>query len=140
MAEVLLGDLPEIQAARLGTDRWALRHGEDVLSWGALADRARRRARALAAAGIGMGDRGVLALPNCNALFELTFALWKLGATPTMVSARLPRAELEGADADMAAKAGAPFIMGSGDADPTMQPVSMYFMMKYSRCCDSRTA
>ncbi len=96
MAEVLLGDLPEIQAARLGTDRWALRHGEDVLSWGALADRARRRARALTAAGIGMGDRVVLALPNCNALFELTFALWKLGATPTMVSARLPRAELEG--------------------------------------------
>lgn len=95
MAEILLGDLPESNAARLGADRWALRHGTDVLSWGALADRARRRARALAAAGIGEGDRVVLALPNCNALFELTFALWKLGATPTMVSARLPRVELE---------------------------------------------
>ncbi len=95
MAEMLLGDLPEAQAARLGADRWAIRHGEDVLTWGALADRVRRRAHALASAGIGLGDRVVLALPNCNALFELTFALWKLGATPTMVSARLPRAELE---------------------------------------------
>jgi hypothetical protein len=34
------------------------------------------------------------------------------------------------ADADMAAKAGAPFVMGSGDADAKMQPVSMYFIMK----------
>jgi hypothetical protein len=33
------------------------------------------------------------------------------------------------ADADMAAKAGAPFIMGSGEDDMKMQPVSMYFTM-----------
>ncbi|MCB2047365.1 MAG: AMP-binding protein [Novosphingobium sp.] len=96
MAEILLGDLPESNAARLGEDRWAIRHGDDVVTWGGLADRARRRGRALSAAGIGVGDRVVLALPNSNALFELTFALWKIGATPTMVSSRLPRAELEG--------------------------------------------
>ena len=95
MAEIQLGDVPEANAARLGADKWAVRHGEDVLSWHALAERARRRARALSAAGVGVGDRVVLALPNSNALFELTFALWKLGATPTMVSARMPRAELE---------------------------------------------
>jgi hypothetical protein len=49
------------------------------------------------------------------------------------------------ADADMAAKAGAPFVMGSGDGDPKMQPVSMYFIMKnvdlerladWARACD----
>ncbi|MCT8176263.1 MULTISPECIES: FAD-dependent oxidoreductase [unclassified Variovorax] len=34
------------------------------------------------------------------------------------------------ADADMAAKAGAPFVMGSGEAEARMQPVSMYFIMK----------
>ena len=34
------------------------------------------------------------------------------------------------ADADMAAKAGAPFIMGTGGVDPRMQPVSMYYIMK----------
>jgi hypothetical protein len=33
------------------------------------------------------------------------------------------------ADADMAARAGAPFIMGSGGNEQTMQPVSMYFTM-----------
>ncbi len=33
------------------------------------------------------------------------------------------------ADADMAAKAHAPFVMGSGGVDMTMQPVSMYFTM-----------
>jgi hypothetical protein len=33
------------------------------------------------------------------------------------------------ADADMAAKAHAPFVMGSGEAEAKMQPVSMYFTM-----------
>lgn len=94
MAEVLLGDVPERNAARLGAERWAVRHGEDVLTWGELAERALRRAHALAAQGVGQGDRVVLALPNGNAFFEWTFALWKLGATPTVVSPRLPVAEL----------------------------------------------
>ncbi|MBU6267197.1 MAG: AMP-binding protein [Sphingomonadales bacterium] len=94
MALVPLGDIPDRNAARLGADRWAVRHGDDVASWGDLADRARRRAHALAAAGVSEGDRVVLALPNGNAFYELTFALWKLGATPTVVSPRLPPAEL----------------------------------------------
>jgi len=33
------------------------------------------------------------------------------------------------ADGDMAARAGAPFVMGAGDETTTMQPVSMYFTM-----------
>lgn len=33
------------------------------------------------------------------------------------------------ADADIAARANAPFVMGSGDVDKAMQPVSMYFTM-----------
>ena len=33
------------------------------------------------------------------------------------------------ADADMAAKANAPFVMGGGEEKPAMQPVSMYFTM-----------
>jgi ribulose 1,5-bisphosphate synthetase/thiazole synthase len=49
------------------------------------------------------------------------------------------------ADADMAAKANAPFVMGSGGDDAKMQPVSMYFIMKnvdlkrlaeWARTCD----
>jgi bile acid-coenzyme A ligase len=94
MAEVLLGDIPERNAARLGPDRWAVRHGNETLGWGDLADRVLRRAHALAARGVCQGDRVVLALPNSNAFYELTFALWKLGATPTVVSPRLPAAEL----------------------------------------------
>lgn len=95
MGDVLLGDIPERGVARRGADRWAVRHGDDVLSWGELADRALRRANALAARGVGPGDRVVLAMANSNAFFEMTFAIWKLGATPTVVSHRLPRAELE---------------------------------------------
>lgn len=91
---VPLGDVPDRNAARLGADRWAVRHEEDVLTWGELADRVRRRAHALSAAGVGQDDFVVLALPSGNALFELTFALWKLGATPAVVSAKLPLPEL----------------------------------------------
>lgn len=49
------------------------------------------------------------------------------------------------ADADMAAKADAPFVMGSGGEQAKMQPVSMYFIMKnvdlkrladWARTCD----
>jgi bile acid-coenzyme A ligase len=94
MTAISLGDLPQLNAARFGADRWCLRHDDEVLTWGALAERALRRAHALAARGVGQNDRIVLALPNCNALYELTFAAWKLGATPTMVSHRLPLAEL----------------------------------------------
>jgi bile acid-coenzyme A ligase len=91
---VLLGDIPERNAARLGPHKWAVRHDSDVLSWGALADRVLRRAHALSAAGVRQDDFVMLALPNGNAFFELTFAIWKLGATPVVVSARLPLPEL----------------------------------------------
>lgn len=94
MTEILLGDLPESNAARLGPDRWAVRHDDDVLSWGELANRALRRAHALAAAGVREDDFVVLALPNGNSIYELTFALWKLGATPAVVSPGLRNAEL----------------------------------------------
>src|SRR5450755_4248596 len=94
MTEVLLGDVPERNAARLGPDRWAVRHDEYVLSWAELANRALRRAHALAAAGVQQDDFVALALPNSNAFYELTFALWKLGATPAVLSPRLPLAEL----------------------------------------------
>ena len=94
MPQLLLGDVPELNAARLGPERWAIRHDDAVLSWGELADRTLRRAHALAAAGVREGDFVVLALPNGNAFYELTFALWKLGATPAVVSSRLPHTEL----------------------------------------------
>jgi bile acid-coenzyme A ligase len=94
MAIVALGDVPDINAGRFGAHAWCIRHGEEVLDWSTLAERSLRRAHALAASGVGQDDFVVLALPNHNCLYELTFALWKLGATPMVVSSRLPLAEL----------------------------------------------
>jgi len=45
--------------------------------------------------GVGVGDMVTVALPNSVEWFVATVALWKLGATPQPVSARLPQRELE---------------------------------------------
>src|SRR5258708_32242942 len=52
---------------------------------------ANRRARAFAARGVKPGDFVAIGLPNSNTFFETTFAVWKLGATPTSLSWRLAR-------------------------------------------------
>jgi bile acid-coenzyme A ligase len=86
--------VPAFHAARLGPERWALRHEEDGVSWGELDRRSTRRAWALKAAGVVKDDLVTLSLPNGAAFYEFTFALWKLGATPHVVSWRLPPVEL----------------------------------------------
>lgn len=95
MAIIPLAEIPARGSARHGADAWAIRHGDDVITWGELADRTLRRAHALRAAGIGKGDLVTLALPNGSAFYELMFALWTIGATPHVVSSRLPMAELQ---------------------------------------------
>jgi bile acid-coenzyme A ligase len=45
--------------------------------------------------GVGIGDMVTVALPNSVEWFVAVVALWKLGATPQPVSARLPLRELE---------------------------------------------
>lgn len=95
MAIFPLAEIPARGVARHGHDVWAIRHGDDAISWGDLADRATRRAHALRAAGLGPGDLVTLALPNGSAFYELMFALWTIGATPHVVSYRLPLAELQ---------------------------------------------
>src|SRR5262249_26068063 len=62
--------------------------------WAELDARSTRRAWALKAAGVGQDDLVTLALPNGAWLYEMSFALWKLGATPHVVSWRLPKLEL----------------------------------------------
>lgn len=96
MALLPMGDVPAWFADRLGGDRVCVVHDGDTLSWSDMAQRVDRRAAALARRGVGKDDLVVLVMPNDNAVFELAFALWKLGATPTVVSARLPAAELAG--------------------------------------------
>lgn len=95
MTLIPLADIPRRGAEKHGADAWAIRHGDDVLTWGQLTDRSLRRAHALRGAGIEPGDLVTLALPNGSDFYELLFALWTLGATPHVVSYRLPLAELE---------------------------------------------
>ena len=67
-----------------------------TLSWDELDRRTNRLAHAMAARGVGLGSYVTIALPNSIGFVEACFACWKLGATPQPVSARLPKAELEG--------------------------------------------
>ncbi|MBW8811844.1 MAG: AMP-binding protein [Caulobacterales bacterium] len=90
---VPLGHIPTLQATRRGASTWCVKHGDEVLSWGELSRRANRRAHALTARGVGRNDLVILSLPNSAALYELTFAIWKLGAVPSVVSWRLPLQE-----------------------------------------------
>lgn len=95
MTLIPLAEIPARGAVRHGPDAWAIRHGDDVISWGELAERALRRAHALRKEGIGAGDVVTLALANGSAFYELMFAMWTIGATPHVVSPRLPAHELK---------------------------------------------
>ena len=93
MAFIPLGQLPAHHAAR-DPRRPAITFGDEVVTRADLEVRANRRARVLRGHGVGPGDMVTVALPNGLELYETTFALWKLGAVPGMVSARLPDIEL----------------------------------------------
>ena len=56
MALIALGKVPAIWAERHGSDTWAIRHGDNVISWGELEERSSRRAHALKGVGVGVGD------------------------------------------------------------------------------------
>ena len=93
MALIPLGQLPAHHAGR-DPRRPAISFGDEVVTREDLEARANRRARMLGALGVGHGDMVTVALPNGPELYETTFALWKLGATPNMVSSKLPDGEL----------------------------------------------
>ena len=78
-----LADVPRWYAERKPADSIAVSHGADALTWHELERRANARARAFAAKGVKPGDFVAFGLPNSNAFFETTFAVWKCGATPT---------------------------------------------------------
>jgi bile acid-coenzyme A ligase len=88
-----MADVPRWYAERKPAGTIAIRHGQDTLTWDQLERGANRRARAMAAKGVKAGDFVAIGLPNSNAFFETTFAVWKLAATPTSLSWRLPRGE-----------------------------------------------
>ncbi len=76
-------------------DRAAVTCGTETLTRADLDRRSDHLAVDLRSRGVGVGDLVTVALPNSTAWFVAAAALWKLGATPQPVSARLPRRELE---------------------------------------------
>ena len=88
-----MADVPRWYAERKPDHTIAISHGADTMTWQQLERGANRRARAFAAKGVKPGDFVAIGLPNGNAFFETSFAIWKLGATPTSLSWRLPRGE-----------------------------------------------
>ncbi len=82
--------------ARRDPDRPMITFADETMTRGEIEARANRRARMLAAKGVGQGDFVTIALPNGLEFVETCIALWKLGATPQPVSSSLPAAELRG--------------------------------------------
>jgi bile acid-coenzyme A ligase len=89
-----IGILLDVHAAR-EAGRPALTCGETTFTRLELAQRVRRRARALRALGVEEGDFVAIALPNGTPFIEVAFACWALGATPAPLSHRLPPFELK---------------------------------------------
>jgi bile acid-coenzyme A ligase len=93
MALLPLGALPRYHAEHKAASAVALVHAQESLTWRELDERANQRARLYRSLGVKPGDFVTVALPNGNAVYETTFAIWKLGATPNMVSSKLPKGE-----------------------------------------------
>lgn len=81
--------------ARRDPSRRALIEGDIDVTYAELDARTNRRARMLAEKGVGQGDYVTVALPNGLEFYETVFALWKLGAIPNVVAAKLARPEME---------------------------------------------
>ncbi len=81
--------------AHRSPSRAALILGSESILYEQLDARTNQRARMLAAQGVGYGDFVTIALPNGREFYETIFAIWKLGAVPNVVSAKLARPEME---------------------------------------------
>lgn len=81
--------------ARNAPARAALIASDTRVSFAELDARANQRARRMAAQGVGQGDFVTVALPNGLEFYETIFAIWKLGAIPNIISAKLAPMEME---------------------------------------------
>ncbi|HLY81067.1 MAG TPA: AMP-binding protein [Caulobacteraceae bacterium] len=101
------------QIAAEKPDAPALTDASQTLTWAEFDRRTNRIARGLAKAGVTFGDVVSIALPNTSAYLEVAFGLWKAGATPQMLSYRLPKHEAD-AVLDLA---GAPILVTDGSVE-----------------------
>lgn len=93
MNEVPLSSIASYWAARNGGEAPALVHEGQRLSWRTLDLESNRLAHAYRRLGVKENDFVTVALPNGIEFFIACFAIWKLGATPQPVSAKLPKLE-----------------------------------------------
>lgn len=100
--------------ARETPDAPALIEGDQTLSWAAWDERANRLADALAARGLGAGDRVAVRMENRSEWFVVEAALGKLGALRVAVSHRLSASEVRYLLAHSEARA---FFFDDGDVD-----------------------
>jgi len=69
--------------------------GDERVTYAELDARSNRRARLMAESGVGFGDFVTVASPNGLPFYECVFGLWKLGAIPNIVSAKMAVPEME---------------------------------------------
>ena len=79
------------QTARRYAGEIAFVWGERTWTWAQLDQRVDAMALALAARGVGKGDRVLVQSKNCNQLFEIMFACFRLGAVWVPTNFRLTR-------------------------------------------------
>jgi bile acid-coenzyme A ligase len=80
--------------ARREPNRPMLTYGERTIGFGEFDVETNRLARILITAGVRQGDFVALILPNGVPIFQLAFALWKIGAAPAPLSPNMPASEL----------------------------------------------
>jgi len=90
-----MGDLIRFHAERKPEDAIALSFPDGEVTWWELERRANQRARFYRERGVVKDDIVTISAPNSWRLFEHTFGLWKLGATPNVISPRLAPQEVK---------------------------------------------
>ena len=94
MAVRSIGAVIRAHADRKPADAIAIVFGEDRLTWRELEARSNQRTRQLQSNGVAQDDLVAIMLPNGVAFHEAALAAWKAGATPCVVSSRLPDREM----------------------------------------------
>lgn len=94
MQPLNLGSVPAHYSDLLGSDANCLSYPDGERTWAQLESRANQLARLLADLGVTQNSFVTVALPNSVLFHEVCFAIWKLAATPHVVSYRLPSFEL----------------------------------------------